>query len=256
MKPKFKTFVQNVQKTISKNSPQILMGIGITGMFTTVVLAVKATPKALECIEETKAEQDVTELTVVDTVKSTWKCYVPAAVTGLASTACLLGSNSVNTRRTAALATAYKISEAALAEYKDKVVEVIGEKKEQQVREKVAKARLEGNPVSTHEIIYTNKGGTLCYEPLTGRYFTSSADILHKAENEINRKLNYDWYVSLNEFFVEIGLEPSDLGNDLGWNSDMGLMKLDFYAQLTDKDEPCLVLDYNIKPKYEYSKLC
>ena len=82
MKPKFKTFVQNVQKTISKNSPQILMGVGITGMFTTVVLAVKATPKALELIEETKAEQDVTELTVVDTVKSTWKCYIPAVLTG------------------------------------------------------------------------------------------------------------------------------------------------------------------------------
>lgn len=256
MKPKFKTFVQKVQKGIGEKSPQILMGMGITGMFTTVVLAVKATPKALEIIEEEKAEQDVETLTVVDTVKSTWKCYIPAAVTGVASTVCLIGSNSVSTRRTAALATAYKLSEAALSEYKDKVIEVIGEKKEQQVREKVAKAKLEKDPVSTHEIIYTNKGGTLCYEPLTGRYFTSSADILHKAENEINRKLNYDWYVSLNEFFVEIGLEPSDLGNDLGWNSDQGLLKLDFYAQLTDKDEPCLVLDYNIKPKYEYSKLC
>lgn len=256
MKPKFKTFVQKVQKGIGEKSPQILMGMGIAGMFTTVVLAVKATPKALEIIEEEKAERDVETLTVVDTVKSTWKCYIPAAVTGVASTVCLIGSNSVSTRRTAALATAYKLSEAALSEYKDKVIEVIGEKKEQQVREKVAKAKLEKDPVSTHEIIYTNKGGTLCYEPLTGRYFTSSADILHKAENEINRKLNYDWYVSLNEFFVEIGLEPSDLGNDLGWNSDQGLLKLDFYAQLTDKDEPCLVLDYNIKPKYEYSKLC
>ena len=256
MKPKFKQFVQNVQKGLDKNSPQILMGVGIAGMLTTVVLAVKATPKALESIEEAKQEQGVEQLTVVDTVKSTWKHYIPAAVTGTVSTACLICSNTVSTRRTAALATAYKLSETALAEYKDKVVEVIGEKKEQQVREKVAQAKLEQNPVSNSEVIITGKGNTLCYEPLTGRYFKSSADILHKAENEINRKLNYDWYVSLNEFFVEIGLEPTDLGGDLGWNSDQGLLKLDFYANLTNEDEPCLVLDYNIKPKYEYSKLC
>ena len=37
---------KNMQHTLGKYSPQILTGIGVAGMITTVVLAVKATPKA------------------------------------------------------------------------------------------------------------------------------------------------------------------------------------------------------------------
>lgn len=37
-----------------KHSPEILMGIGITGMVTTTVMAVRATPKALVLIENEK----------------------------------------------------------------------------------------------------------------------------------------------------------------------------------------------------------
>ena len=47
-------FFNGVRSTMDKHSPEILTGIGITGMITTTVLAVKATPKALELIEESK----------------------------------------------------------------------------------------------------------------------------------------------------------------------------------------------------------
>ena len=46
--------IKSAQTTLSKHSPEILTGIGIAGMVTTVVLAVKATPKALQLIEEKK----------------------------------------------------------------------------------------------------------------------------------------------------------------------------------------------------------
>ena len=82
--------------SISKRSPEILIGIGIAGMVTTTVLAVKATPKALELINDKKDELEVEKLTPIETVKATWKCYVPAAVSGAVSIACLLGSHSVN----------------------------------------------------------------------------------------------------------------------------------------------------------------
>ena len=104
-------FARDVRTSLSRHSPAILMGIGIAGMVTTTVVAVKATPKALRLIEEKKQELDVESLTPVETVKATWKCYIPAAVTGAVSIACLIGSNSVNTKRNAALATAYKLSE-------------------------------------------------------------------------------------------------------------------------------------------------
>ena len=37
-------FVKNAQTALTKHSPEILTGIGIAGMVTTTVLAVKATP--------------------------------------------------------------------------------------------------------------------------------------------------------------------------------------------------------------------
>jgi len=76
-------FLTNVKSSLSKHSPEILVGIGITGMVTTTVLAVKATPKALKLIEETKKEERKDKLTPIETVKATWKCYIPAAVTGV-----------------------------------------------------------------------------------------------------------------------------------------------------------------------------
>ena len=38
--------LKGAQTFLSKHSPEILVGLGITGMVTTTMLAVKATPKA------------------------------------------------------------------------------------------------------------------------------------------------------------------------------------------------------------------
>ena len=53
-KQKVTQFFKGIQKAASKKSPEILTGIGIAGMITTTVLAVKATSKALELIESEK----------------------------------------------------------------------------------------------------------------------------------------------------------------------------------------------------------
>lgn len=249
-------FTQSVQQSASKHAPEILVGIGIAGWVTTAVLVGKATPKALELIEAKKQETGEDKLSVVDTVKTTWKCYAPAALTGTMATVCLIGSSNVSLKRNAALATAYKLTETAFTEYKDKVVETIGEKKEKVIKDKIAKEQIEKNPVSKNEIIITDKGNTLCYEALSGRYFKCDIDRIHKAENEINRKLNLFWYVSLNEFYSEIGLKGTELGEQLGWNADRGLVQLELSSHVTDNGEPALVINYNIMPVYDFDNVC
>ena len=61
MKPLSKA-LRNMEDALRKHSPEILTGIGIAGMITTTVLAVRATPKALVCIDE-KREELQTETT-------------------------------------------------------------------------------------------------------------------------------------------------------------------------------------------------
>lgn len=253
-KNKIPKFILTLRNAAKKHSPEILTGIGVAGMITTVVMAVKATPKALILIEEKKEEEGVDKLPALETVKAAWACYIPATIIGGMSVFCLVGASSANLRRNAALATAYTLSESALKEYQEKVVETIGEKKEQSVRDAIAKDRIDKNPVANREVIITERGNTLCYDVISGRYFKSDIDKLKKAENELNRQMRDDMYISLNEFYYEIGLNNTKLGDDLGWNIDSGYIELNFSSQLTDDGTPCLVIDYQVAPRYDYSK--
>ena len=256
-KPNISSIMKSAQLWMTKHSPEILTGLGIAGMITTAVLAVKATPKALDLIEKKKEELDLgpnDKLTVAETVQAAWKPYIPAVATGAVSTACLIGASSVNLRRNAALAAAYHLSETALNEYKEQVIETIGKNKEKTIRDKVDKKRIENNPPAENEIILTGAGDTLCYDHHSGRYFETSIDKLKKIENELNAKLLREDYISLNDFYDELGLSFTSLGEDLGWRVDDGLIEFSFSAQLA-MGRPCLVLNYNIAPRYDYDRL-
>ena len=245
----------SLKTAIKKHSPEILTGIGIAGMITTTVMAVRATPKALILIEERKEEIGAEKLEAMDMVKTTWACYIPAAITGTLSVACLIGASSVNARRNAALATAYTLSESALKDYQGKVIEMFGEKKNEAVKDAVAKDKIEKNPVVTREVIITEKGNTLCYDAISGRYFKSDIEKIKKAECELNRQMLDDMYVSLNDFYYEIGLDSVKLGDELGWNVDSGYIDLSFSSQLASDGTPCLVIDYSVAPRYDYRNL-
>ena len=239
---------------MDKHSPEILTSVGIAGMVTSTVLAVRATPRALDLIEDKKDELDTNDLTKREIVQACWKCYLPAIITGGAAITCIVGASRINTRRNVMLATAYSLTERTLTEYRDKVVEVIGEEKEKEIRDEIAKDKIERKPV-TDAVFMSEKGNTLCYDSISGRYFKSDAEKIRKAENVLNRKLMGDAYVSLNDFYDLIGLPYTQIGFDLGWKFDGDMIEIEFSTCLNEDDQPCLVLDYSIEPKYDYQKL-
>jgi hypothetical protein len=251
------TVFRTVKTFTSNHSPEILTAIGIVGMIGTVVVAVKETPKAIQLLEEKKNETGCEKLPPVEVVKTTWKCYIPAAVTCVASTACLIKGSSISLRRNAALVTAYNLSKTALDEYKEKVIETVGEKKEQDIVDRVAKAKLEKDPVQNHEVIVTERGNTLCYDGMFGRYFRSDMETIRGAIRDINYDLvaSSAMYASLNDFYSKIGLKPIDIGDELGWTIDDRGLDVHFSSQLAEDGTPCLVMHYEVAPKYGYNKL-
>lgn len=255
MKSNVTKFFKKTKAVVGKHSPEILVGIGLTGMVTSTILAVKATPKALDIIEEAKREKKE-ELSKKEIVKATWKCYAPAAASAVVSAACIVGASSVNAKRNAALATAYKLSETAFNEYRDKVVETIGEKKEAAVKEKIVKEKLENNPVDNKTVIVTDKGNTLCYDAISGRYFRSDMATITSTVNELNRQMtvNMNGYISLNDFYDELGLSTTQLGNELGWNLETGLIDIEFDSMIAQDGSPCIVISYRVEPRYDYHK--
>jgi hypothetical protein len=258
-------FLHNVQMSVTRHSPEILTGIGIAGLLTTTVLAVKATPKAIKVLEEEKRNRELdrehgvdeqhapVDISRLDAVKLCWKYYIPAAVTAVASTSCLILASSVHMRRNAALATAYKLSETALTEYREKVIETVGEKKEQAVRDKIAKDHIDKNPPSKNEVFITKQGDTLCYDYVSKRYFKSDLEQLRKIENDLNKEILHDicGCVSLNDFYNEIGLEQVAYGDDMGWNTE-NLLDLDISSHISEDGKPCLLVGHYNAPRYNY----
>lgn len=252
--------VKTIQTSVVKHSPEILTGIGIAGMVTTTIFAVKVTPKALDLIAKAEDENDTygdgEPLTKIEIIRVAWKPYIPAALTCIASIACLIGASSVNFRRNAALATAYKLSEAALTEYKDAVIDTIGEKKEQAVKEKISKNRVEQNPVSNNTIYITGDGDTLFLEPISKRYFYSDIEQVRSIINTLNEALYNDpfGHIPLSDLYDAVGLTQTDISNDIGWNINGGSIKVDFHPAMSDKGKPCLALYYETAPSWDYDK--
>lgn len=244
--------IKALGKGVKKRAPALLLGVGITGMITTTILAVRATPKALSLLEEKKREDDTDELTIKETVQATWKCYIPAAISAGLSIACLIESHKIHGRRNAALATVYSLSESALREYQEKVIETIGPKKEKDIRDQIDKDHITRAPVSKREVVITGKGNTLCYDTISGRYFKGDIDGLRQAQNTLNHQMMNDMSLSLNEFYAEIGLNEIEIGDDIGWSINRGLIDLSFSSQLAEDGTPCLVVSHNRRPDYGY----
>ncbi len=248
-------FIKGIGTALSAHSPEILTGIGVAGMITTTILAVKATPKALQLIDDAK-EKKKDKLTPAETVKAAWKPYIPAAITGVASAACVIGASSVNFKRNAALTAACQLSTTALSEYKEKVAEVVGEKKETEIREKIAQDRVTKNPPTQKNVIFTGDGDTLFLDSLSGRYFKSNRNKIEKAINDLNFRMTAgtEMCISLNEFYIAIGLpQLMPLGEELGWRADEGLIDIEYDAALTDdQNNACVVIGHRIPPKSSF----
>lgn len=241
-----------VRSGLTKHSPEILIGLGVAGLLGTTILAVRETPKALKLLENKKKELDVEKLSVKDTVKTVWKNYIPCAVLAVTSIACIVGASNISARRNAALAAAYAIGNKAFSDYKEEVINLLGEEKDKEIKERVADKLLKENPVTNKEVIITDNNEHLCYDEITGRYFKSSQNKIKEAQNVINDRLRDEMWVSLNDLYYELCLPNVRVGDDLGWNVDDGYLDIILSSRIAEDGTPCLTLDYSIGPRYDY----
>jgi hypothetical protein len=239
---------------LKHNTPSILTGLGVAGVISTVVLAVKATPKAYDHIRYIEAEASIengTEMEMLWTekVKETWKFYVPTAIMGATTIGCIIGANSINLRRQAVLASAYSLAEVTMKEYQAKVVETIGEKKEREIHDKIMEDRIKDNPRVDSQVIVVSGGETDFYDSYSGRYFKHEIEKIRKAVNEFNRNMIHDGWTSINELYSLWGLPAIKGGENVGWDADK-LVEITLSAIMDPKTErPCLAIDYLNGPK-------
>lgn len=250
--------VRTIGNSLNRNSPVIFTAFAIGGLITTVVMAVRATPRAIEILEyeeryRISEEKDVDyrkDITLLDKIELTWKVYAPSAAMGTMTIAAIIFANQISMRRNAALLSLFRITETTLRDYQAKVVETLGAAKEEKIRGALAEEKLEKNPVNTDAMIFTGNGNYLCYDAFSGRYFKSDVEAIRKSENAFNAKLIREGWLDINEFYDELGLEPIDSGKEMGWIADHAILEIKYTTKMAKNGEPCLVLDYRVAPKH------
>ena len=246
-----------IKKTVSKTNPKLLIVVGIGGFITTAILTGKATIKANELINSKKEEMHVDSLEPKDVIKITYKCFIPPMVSGILSTACILGANSIHAKRTAALATAYQVAQVGIKEYKDSVVELIGEEKEKQVTKRAVEKKvseMEKSEKQSYDTELNKNDLVLCYDVFAGRGFYSNKNKIMAAVNEVNSRIYHENSARLNYFYECAGAKPNKLGELMGWNTSFRRISVDIYGDVTKEGVPYLAVEFtrNSLPQYDY----
>jgi hypothetical protein len=260
--------LKQAEKFTVNNSPAILVATGIVGMGTAIVQAVRAGMAAQSILEEEQRKLDLLNrkirasgapieknfLTEREKVELTWNLYIPAATFGVLSATAIVASNRIGNRRAAALAAAYSIVERNYSDYRDKVVEKIGQAKETKVRDEIAQDRVTRNPPHEDAVLIIGTGDVLFLEDFTGRYFMSTMETVKKAQNDTNYQIINDSYASLTDFYNRVGLPMTGQSDEIGWNTDRQL-ELTFSTALSEDQRPCIVISFHAVPMRHYYKL-
>ena len=226
--------------------PETLIGVGIGGFISATVMAAKASIKAKEIIDDVEYYENE-DLSLSEKVKATWKCYIPTAIVIAGSTyAILMGTNILNKKNASLMASAGALAET-LNLYSDKVKEVVGEEKADEIRKEVAKERV-ARKAAGPKSYSNNDEDVLCFDNISGTYFISNMAKLKDIEHELNKRMLNENYVLLNEYYEEIGLDSCYIGSVMGWHIDRGFIDLDFDSMVTKDGKLALVVDHNVLP--------
>lgn len=184
-------------------------------------------------------------------VKHMW---LPCAVEGLSIVA-ILGSNRIHNIRTAAALTSANLATQALTDYRSEVKKQLGENTDRKVRDGVAQNKVNEDFSSSNEEKITpinakQVGDVLCKDSITGRYFWSTPEKLHRAENWIVSEINEDFSADLNDWYGAIAIEPicSGIGEYLEWTPD-DHFSIYLSTAKTPDERPCIYVEYNPYPK-------
>lgn len=216
------------QLFIKRHGSTILTSIGGAGVIVTTIMAVKATPKALEKIEAAKEEKGE-ELTKIELVRIAGPSYIPTVITGVGTLACIFGANIMNKKQQAALISAYTLLDSSFKEYKGKVRELLGEDGESEIKAEIAKDHYKED-----EPIKTDDEKLLFYDYFSERYFESTMIDVLQAENNLNKQIAITTGAYLNEFYEFLGIDKIPAGNELGWCN--GLLESMYWTNWVDFD--------------------
>lgn len=266
-----KPLVGKAQRSLVKNAPHILMALGTTGSITAVIFAIKATPAAERAI--TDAEIDDAEKRIQDgecqngetyvalrklpwqkTLKLCWKHYIPAAGMELFSLLCFWGAHGIDVKRQAIIAGLYSTAQEALSVYQQKVTDMIGEKAEKEIRNSIAEDQIANLPPPQTNVFMADDTDVWCL--IDGQYFRSSYIKIKDAQNDANREMIQNMYISKSDLYWMLDpehkyLKTTSTDDQVGWCVDKKLV-LDTDFGSDQNHRPILVIRIKDEDGFDY----
>lgn len=237
---------------LKKNSPEILVVLGVIGAVASAVMACKATRKLDDVLDETKdsidaikehveennneySEEDKKELATTY-AKATVKVaslYVPSVILGVASISAILGGHNILRKRNIALAGAYTALDKGFKEYRGRVVEKFGEQVDKDILFNT-KAKEFTSTTENEDGTTTEKKEIVdVMDPLANispyaKFFDESCLgfvknpeanmlFLRKQMAYANERFRQQGYLFLNDVYDMLGIPRTSAGQIVGW---------------------------------------
>lgn len=243
-------FINHSVQFCKRHGSTILTTVGGVGVIATSVMAVKATPKAMERIEEAKKEKGE-ELTKTEVVLAAGPAYIPAVLIGAGTLACIFGANILSKRQQAELISAYVLLDKSYKEYRNKVEELYGKTGVERIEDEIAKDHYEPVNVADDKQLF--------YDVFSKRYFESTLIKLAQAEYDINRDIHMQGWAELNDFYEHLDLDNIPGGDCLGWSEGGNLARywqgwIDFghRKMVMDDGTECIAITMFMEPYPNY----
>lgn len=239
---------------LRRSSPTILTVLGIAGVVGTTVMSIKATPKAMKLIKAKKDELNTDKLTPTKLVQTTWKCYIPTALIGAGTIACIIGIGVMDRRNQAALTSAYAMLNESYKQYRQAAKKVYGEDADNKIHAEMAKDAMVADGCWGYQVYNMDMDPEseqkLFYDLTSKKYFTTTMAAVLNAQYHVNRNLALRGDCSLNEYLSFLGIDEVDKGDEIGWDinymiEEMDSYWLDFDNQKTTLEDglECITID-------------
>lgn len=277
----------------SKHAPLIAAGVGIAGVIGVAVSASRDTLKAkrkmdaerdsidfaIDQIKRRSAEikgESASARSNVDPQKSfdlksasyeliekvkyvvplVWKCYIPTAMISAATIGAVFLSWKFGRTQLKISKMATYMAEQTFQTYASNVKRRLqdGSLTEETLAREEAEAKGLVKTKGSSSAIIINGDQVPVVDRYSGRTFHSSIATIREAVNNVNEEIFGNLYSSLSDFYDHLGLEPTGVSDDVGWNADHPL-KVSFDTTLLENGQPALVMDYELDPFSGYAEL-
>lgn len=257
-----RAFFKKLATGTKTHSPIILLAAGLAAGISAVVVAIKQTSEAKEIIDaETQKKIYETgdpeaKLTKGETFKLVWKKYIPVATLVVVFLLSILSSAGIVHRRYESVAAELGLLSVTSSEYADKVIETIGKKKEQDIRDSIVADKIEkAKNVEPSNAADATPDKTLFLDTLTGAKFYATYEYIRGVVNDLNEELiKYpEWYVTVDDWcdkLPNVSADNMKVAKLLAWQFDTGLLNIHFVHMMDeDKVTPIIGIEHHVLPK-------